>query len=166
MAQGVSPLHISRSFPISSPHFLLPPPTSSSSLTSYSSPAMPRTPSFIHHRVHEHKAAPYHLDNLRVPPTTSFISSATPSPTSTLVQRSYPPSSAGTSPSPTRRDLSPFDTPAKPKHNAFAADGELYPYVKGKKVSNAQLAQLLQWFKEDENPAKDARVLMANQLQM
>ncbi|KAG8924156.1 hypothetical protein FRC03_011031 [Tulasnella sp. 419] len=53
-----------------------------------------------------------------------------------------------------------------PKSSPFTAAGELYPYVKGKKVSPEQLSQLLVWFAEDDNPSKEQRVAYANQLQM
>ncbi|KAG8902973.1 hypothetical protein FRB99_003864 [Tulasnella sp. 403] len=120
---------------------------------------MPRLASPNDHRIRQ-SLAPYLTDSLR--------SRASPVPT--LAARSYASSSSSNSPPVSRRPSPPPATTSgrtvSSKSTPFTAPGELYPYQKGKKVTSAQLAQLLAYFQEDENPSKEQRLVLANRLEM
>ncbi|KAG8950678.1 hypothetical protein FRC04_007303 [Tulasnella sp. 424] len=125
---------------------------------------MPRVPSatyfpYHHHQQHE-RSSPYRNNSLQLPvPNTR----SSPSP-STYSHRSshYASSSTASPPHP----LSPLPAPPRQQSTSWTAQGELYPYIKGKKVTNSQLNQLLVHFAENENPSKEQRLALANQLCM
>ncbi|KAG8850579.1 hypothetical protein FRB96_009670 [Tulasnella sp. 330] len=52
------------------------------------------------------------------------------------------------------------------KSGDFTTPGGVYPYQKGKKVTNAQLGHLLDYFAQHDNPSPTRRIEIANQLEM
>ncbi|KAG8906727.1 hypothetical protein FRC00_012384 [Tulasnella sp. 408] len=113
---------------------------------------------------HHERSSPYRNNSLQLPVPNARSS---PSPSSYSHRSSHYASSSTTSPP---RALSPLPPhahqPLKAPSSTWTAQGELYPYIKGKKVTNSQLNQLLAHFAENENPSKEQRLALANQLGM
>ncbi|KAG8934264.1 hypothetical protein FRC01_004045 [Tulasnella sp. 417] len=130
---------------------------------------MPRVPQAMYfpYSQHQERSSPYRGNSLQLPVPNARSS---PSPSS-YSHRSSHYASSSTAASPPRA-LSPLPPqshhhhPLKPASNTWTAQGELYPYIKGKKVTNSQLNQLLAHFADNENPSKEHRLALANQIGM
>ncbi|KIO28819.1 hypothetical protein M407DRAFT_229412 [Tulasnella calospora MUT 4182] len=127
---------------------------------------MPRVPSDMYFPYSQHRdgSSPYRNNSLQLPVPNARSS---PSPSTYSHRSSHYASSSTASPP---RALSPLPAqshqPLKAPASTWTAQGELYPYIKGKKVTNSQLNHLLAHFAENENPSKEQRLALANQLCM
>ncbi|KAG9011659.1 hypothetical protein FRB95_014321 [Tulasnella sp. JGI-2019a] len=135
---------------------------------------MPRIPTAFEHSNSRHSAQYHsHHDSHRPhsyhqPSMHSPHSRFSPAPTysSSYASSSSPCSSP---PPPTRMMLSPPHpnaTMRTAKSGDFTTPGGVYPYQKGKKVTNAQLTHLLDYFAQHDNPSPARRIEIANKLEM
>lgn len=144
---------------------------------------MPRVPTLYehshsrhtvqYHHSHHDSLAPYsyhqqqqqhpmHFQSPRFSPAPTYSSSYASS------------SSPGSSPPPSSRMMlggphhhhHPNATMRTAKSGDFTTPGGVYPYQKGKKVTNAQLTHLLDYFAQHDNPSPTRRIEIANQLEM
>ncbi|KAG9017505.1 hypothetical protein FRB90_001014 [Tulasnella sp. 427] len=126
---------------------------------------LPYTHHHHHHHHHQQRSSPYRSNSLHLPvPNTR----SSPAPSNYSHRSSHYASSSPASPP---RPLSPLPPPQghslrPPASTWTPQQGEKYPYVKGKKVTNAQLTQLLAYFAKNENPTKEQRLELANDLGM